>query len=123
VARVLPRHPSIEAAVLLARVFPLTDPRLAVKEMDRVTVAVPSASRVTLPFTEDVNDESRWKQVWQRPVNIPQPWQPPADPSFSVVVTDSNGGVPFRSPYSATLLAGSPADPNGFIDMLVRPCT
>jgi hypothetical protein len=116
-----PATPSIDAAVLLARVFPLADPRLVVKAMDRVTVAAPSASRVTLPFTEDVNDESRWKQVWQRPVNVPHPWQPPADPSFSVVVTDSSGGVLFRSPYSATLPAGSPADPNGFIDMLVPP--
>lgn len=57
-------------------------------------------------------------------------WTPPSDRQQCVVVLDSLGGVLFRSPWFAKALPlpgppsgglppGAPADPNGFIDVLV----
>jgi hypothetical protein len=114
-----PNTPSIDASVLLARLFPLTSPRVAVKEMDRVTVPAPSAARVGLPFTQDVADETRWNQIWQRPLQQVHAWEPPTNPSLCVVLTDAQQGVIFRSPWVAALAPGAPADPEGFIDILV----
>ena len=113
--------PSITAFVLLARKFALTPPIIAVKDMDLVTVPAPSGATVTLPFTMDLSDETRWNRIWERSLQLPLAWDPGNGASFSVVVSDAMGGTLFRSPYSPTLPPGVPADPNGYIDILVPP--
>jgi hypothetical protein len=114
-----PAPPAITAFVLLARKYLLQTPIVAVKDMDRVTVQ--SGTLVTLPFTMDLDDETRWNTVWERSLNLPFAWDPGNDPLYSVVVTDSTGGTIFRSPYVPTLPPGAPADPSGYIDILVPP--
>jgi hypothetical protein len=130
-----PAPPQIQGVVLDAWKIPATSnnyEEVVYREMDRASVAAPSTSRVTLPFTHELDT---WTQgTWLMP---PVPtdfghtkWTPPSDRQQCVVLLDNLGGILFRSPWFAKALplpgppsgglpAGAPADPNGFIDVLV----
>lgn len=127
--------PQIQAVVLDAQKVPATsnNNELAVyREMDRVTVSAPSASRVTLPFVKDLDT---WAQSTGLLPPVPtdfghSKWTPPSDRQQCVVVLDDQDGILFRSPWftkalpnpgppSGGLPLGAPADSNGFIDVLV----
>lgn len=130
-----PNTPKIQAVVLDAYKMPATSnnvEKVIYREMDRVTVDAPSASRVTLPFTHDIDT---WTQG--RALSSPIPtdfgqfkWTPPSDRQQCVVVLDEHGGIIFRSPWfqkglpipsppTGGLPPGAPANSNGFIDVFV----
>ena len=130
-----PTAPQIQAVVLDAWKIPATSnnvEKVVYQEMDRVTVAAPSASRVTLPFSKDLDT---WAQATGLLPPVPtdfghSKWIPASDRQQCVVVLDDHGGILFRSPWFAKALPnpgppsgglppGAPADPNGFIDILV----
>jgi hypothetical protein len=130
-----PATPQIQGVVLDAWKIPATNnnvEEVVYREMDRVSVPAPGASRVTLPFTHDLDT---WAQGTGLLPPVPTDfghtkWIPPADRQQCVVLLDSQGGILFRSPWfekalpnpgppSGGLPAGAPADPNGFIDVLV----
>lgn len=130
-----PTTPQIQAVVLDAWKIPATSnnvEQVVYREMDRVTVSAASASRVTLPFTHDLDT---WAQATGLLAPIPtdfghSKWTPPHDRQQCVVVLDHRGGILFRSPWfekalpnpgppTGGLPPGVPADPNGFIDVLV----
>ena len=127
--------PQIQAVVLDAWKIPATSnnvERVLYQEMDRVSVTAPSASRVALPFTRDLDTYAQ-----STGLSSPVPtdfgfskWTPPNDRQQCVVVIDRFGGILFRSawfqkalpnpgPPSGGLPPGAPVDPNGFIDILV----
>ena len=127
--------PQIQAVVLDAWKVPATsnNPEEVVhRSMDSVTVAAPSASMVTLPFTYDLDT---WSQVTGLVPPVPtdfgySKWTPPFDRQQCVVILDELGRIIFRSPWfekalpnlgppTGGLPPGSPADHNGFIDVLV----
>jgi hypothetical protein len=130
-----PAPPQIHGVVLDASILAATANNVEsvlYREMDRATVAAPSASRVTLPFTKDLDT---WAQATGLLPPVPTDfghtkWTPPADRQQCVVVLDDHDGILFRSPWFAKALPnpgppsgglppGAPADPNGFIDILV----
>ncbi|HEY7307224.1 MAG TPA: hypothetical protein VH601_24080 [Bryobacteraceae bacterium] len=131
----LPSTPQIQAIVLDAWKMPATSnnpEQVVYREMDRVTVPAPSTSRVTLPFSLDIDT---WAQATGLLPPVPtdfghSKWTPPFDRQQCVVVQDGQGGILFRSPWfekalpnpgppTGGLPPGAPADPNGFIDVLV----
>lgn len=93
--------PQIQAVVLDAQKVPATsnNNELAVyREMDRVTVSAPSASRVTLPFVKDLDT---WAQSTGLLPPVPtdfghSKWTPPSDRQQCVVVLDDQDGILFR---------------------------